>query len=61
MGGGIGLMGGVGYEGWIAEQWSMGGTFRVTYTSARSKAREGEDEIEASAVVPGVLFAITYH
>ena len=59
---GPGLMAGIGYEGWIGDQWSMGAVARVTYASMEGEDPSDSDEVyEADLLVPGVLLTVTYH
>jgi hypothetical protein len=59
---GLGLMAGVGYEAWVADQWSLGGLIRVIYANATLTAEEDEyEDMSARAFVPGILFTATYH
>jgi hypothetical protein len=59
---GLGLMAGIGYEAWVADQWSLGGLIRVIYANATMTA-ENDDfpDMNASMLVPGILFTATYH
>ena len=66
---GAGLMFGVGFEGWIGNQWSMGFLARLTYASVASDApftdpRTGTDhdvEWRHTVVVPALLWTTTLH
>jgi hypothetical protein len=57
-GGGFGFVGGVGYEWWIADNWSLGilGRFTAAWFSA-----EDDNEVEWShaVIAPAVLFTAT--
>jgi len=61
-GGGAGAMLGVGYEAWIAKQWSLGGVFRVLAVTGSLRA-ENEDSgsFGAKGIAPALLFTGTYH
>lgn len=60
---GWGLMGGVGYEGFVGDQWSLGGVARVLYVNASLDPASSSSTVslDASAVIPGVLFTVTCH
>jgi hypothetical protein len=58
---GFGMMAGVGYEAWIGEQWSLGFVGRILYGSVTLEDLDGNDEVEASVLVPGALLVVTYH
>ena len=58
---GFGLMAGVGYEGWIGSQWSMGVLARVQYGQVTGEDR---DEVEVKHTVlalPSILLTATLH
>ena len=57
---GLSLMGGVGYDFWVSEQWSLGPDVRVAY--AKTSYTEGDGiEDKISMFVPTVSFTATYH
>ena len=58
---GFGFMAGVGYEFWISEQWSIGALARVLYANATLLNADGNERFDVQAIVPGLLFAVTYH
>ncbi len=56
---GPGAVVGIGYEGWIGEQWGLGGLLRVMYLSLNYS--EGNDDEDHTVVVPGLLLTVTHH
>jgi len=59
---GLGVVVGAGYEGWIGDQWSIGGMARLTYASGTLRPmNETIPDVKASVLVPGALFTVTYH
>ena len=60
-GSGWSVMGGVGWETWIGEQWSAGVLGRVQYGSVTLKGDTAGDQVPASFLVLGVLGTVTYH
>src|SRR5262249_6619580 len=60
---GFGLVVGVGYEGWVGEQWSIGGSARLMYVSGTLSAANDTSlsDVKASAILPGALMTVTYH
>lgn len=61
---GWGLMGGLGYEAFVSNQWSIGAVARVLYINASmepSDSTAGNFNVNTSAVLPGVLFSVTCH
>jgi hypothetical protein len=63
LGAGLGIVVGVGYEGWVGDQWSIGGLARLTYASGTMSAVNdtSRPDIKVSGVLPGALLTITYH
>jgi hypothetical protein len=53
------FMGGVGYEFWIADQWSMGPDFRLAYCRGTSKSNVINHE--GSLIMPTLSFVATLH
>ena len=53
------FMGGVGYDFWISDNWSMGPDFRIAYCKGKSDSSGTTDEI--SMIVPTLSFTATYH
>jgi hypothetical protein len=51
--------GGVGYDFWVADQWSLGPAFRLTY--AALGASEGDISVRERWLIPTVSFSVTYH
>jgi len=53
---------GLGYEGWIAEQWGIGVLGRLTYASLKSD-KIGDDDVKLNHTVisPALLLTITCH
>lgn len=60
-GSGLGLVLGVGYEGFVSEQWSVGGLARVMYLSAELEPEDGGSSVDFTGWVPGLLFTVTLH
>lgn len=58
---GGGLMLGVGYEWWIASEWSFGILGRVTAALLTEEDGTGARWFHAAAAGPSVLFTATYH
>lgn len=60
---GFGFVGGVGYEAFVSDQWSIGGIARVMYASASLTPDDTVNYAKASvtAIMPGLLFGATYH
>ncbi|MFW5739308.1 MAG: outer membrane beta-barrel protein, partial [Myxococcota bacterium] len=50
---------GLGYEGWVGEQWGIGGLFRLTAAALT----EDEDDVKLnhSVLTPAILFTATHH
>ena len=58
---GFGLVGGVGYEAFVADDWSLGVIARVMFTTASLSTGDSSlGTVHLSAVVPGLLFGATY-
>lgn len=55
---GLGWNLGVGYEGWVGEQWAIGGLFRID--GAKVEGRLYSEE-RATVLTPSVLFAATFN
>jgi hypothetical protein len=53
------VMGGVGYDFWVGEQWSLGPDVRLAYAHCRST--DGNEETTVSMFVPTLSFTATYH
>jgi hypothetical protein len=60
-GGGGGLVLGVGYDAWIADQWSLGGVVRLLLMSGTLRGAESDVDLDARAFAPGLLFTATHH
>lgn len=58
---GGGVMFGVGYEWWIAEQWSMGVLGRVMGAVLRGKDDQDVRWTHTAGTSPSVLLSVTYH
>ncbi len=58
---GAGFLIGVGYEWWIADEWSIGILGRLTGIIATSKDDDGHRWIHAIGSAPSVLFTATYN
>jgi hypothetical protein len=56
---GLALMGGAGYDFWIADQWSMGPDFRLAYCKAF--ASNSPVTNDASILMPTISFTATLH
>jgi hypothetical protein len=59
--GGLGFMLGGGYEWFIAEQWSLGGTLRMTYGAVETDRSDDERWSYSVLAIPEILFTATYH
>jgi len=59
-GSGYSLLGGLGYEWWIADQLSFGVLARVQYVSASTKGSGDTDSTSVRFVVPALMGTITY-
>jgi hypothetical protein len=55
---GLSIMGGVGYDFWVSDQWSIGPDLRVAY--AKTSYSAGYEE-KVSMLVPTLSFTATYH
>ncbi len=60
-GAGLGLMGGVGYEIWVADEWSLGALFRVQYATPSIKADGMTGSLDTNSVIPALVLGATYH
>ncbi|MGE0325581.1 MAG: hypothetical protein AB7K71_23770 [Polyangiaceae bacterium] len=58
---GVGVVLGVGYEGFVSEQWSVGGLARVMYLSAELDPEGGGSSVDFTGWVPGLLLTVTLH
>lgn len=58
---GVGLVLGIGYEGFVSEQWSLGGLARVMYLSAELDPKGGGSSVDFTGWIPGVLLTLTLH
>jgi len=60
---GLGIVVGVGYEGWVGEQWSIGVLGRLSYVSGKVSAVNDTSysDVKVSALIPGALMTVTYH
>ena len=56
---GLALMGGAGYDFWIADQWSMGPDFRLAYCKATASSSPITND--ASILMPTISFTATLH
>jgi hypothetical protein len=59
--GGLGFMLGGGYEWWVADQWSIGGTLRMIYGATETNRSDDERWTYAGLALPEILFVATYH
>jgi hypothetical protein len=55
---GFGLMGGVGYDAWASDKWSVGVLARVTYTNTTANISFDERDI---MVAPSLEISATFH
>jgi hypothetical protein len=60
-GGGGGAMLGVGYEAWVASQWSLGGVLRVIGVSTAMRGEDSDVNFDGRAISTALLFSATYH
>jgi hypothetical protein len=58
---GGGVMLGVGYDWWIADEWSFGILGRVSGAVLTEKDDDGERYFHVTGMGPSVLFSATYH
>lgn len=56
---GLSLMGGVGYDFWVSDQWSLGPDLRLAYAKTTYSAGGADDKI--SIFIPTLSFTATYH
>lgn len=57
---GFGVMLGGGYDAWVSEQWSLGGSVRFLYGS--TSTNDDANRINYSGIAaPELLFTVTYH
>ena len=56
---GVSFMGGLGYDFWISDNWSIGPDFRIAYCKAKY-ASNGETN-DMSMFIPTLSFTATYH
>jgi hypothetical protein len=52
---------GIGYEGWVGEQWGIGVLGRVTVAKLHPTEGDDADEVDISIFTPAILFTATYH
>lgn len=57
---GFSLMGGVGYDFWVGDQWSLGPDLRLAYAKTSWGGGSGEED-KVSMLVPTLSFTATYH
>ena len=58
---GFGLVGGVGYEAFVDDHWSLGAIARVLYTTASLSTGDSSlGSVHQSTFIPGLLFGATY-
>ncbi len=60
-GGGGGAMLGVGYEGWVGSQWSLGGVARVIGVSAAMRGEDSDINFDGRGLGGALLFVATHH
>jgi hypothetical protein len=58
---GFGAMGGLGYEGWVADQWGLGMLLRVQYVYAAVVEDPADKTFAYQALVPALLLTATLH
>lgn len=58
---GLGLTGGVGYEIWVGDQWSLGAQFRMQYASPSIKSDGMTSSVDTTTLVPALIVGATYH
>jgi hypothetical protein len=59
-GAGFGAMVGLGYEGWVGEQWGIGVLARLQYASVELKD-EDDNKYDFKMLVPALLLTATLH
>ena len=52
---------GIGYEGWVGEQWGIGVLGRLTVGKLKPTEGDDADEVDISIFTPAILFTATYH
>jgi hypothetical protein len=57
---GLGLMAGLGIEGWVGDQTSMGLLARVQYAAFKVEDEDG-NEADFQMLAPSLLISVTYH
>lgn len=60
-GGGAGLMLGVGYEFWVANQWSLGGVARALFLGGKLQNPDRDYDVDIQVFSPALLFVATHH
>jgi hypothetical protein len=60
---GFGLAASVGHDWWVGEEWSMGLAGRFTYAHVTHEFPDYGETVKLTfdAMVPGVVFTVTYH
>ncbi len=58
---GFGGLLGLGYEAWVADEWSIGGMLRCQYASASISASGSSSTVDTSVLVPAFVVTATYH
>lgn len=58
---GYSLAGGVGYEAWVSEQWSVGGQLRIDGSGFKRKDEPSGDSTSVMWWTPSLQVAFTYH
>lgn len=60
-GSGGGAMLGVGYEVWVASQWSLGGVARLLLMSGSLRGEDSDRTFDAKGYAPALMFVATHH
>ncbi|HMR08174.1 MAG TPA: hypothetical protein PKA88_20475, partial [Polyangiaceae bacterium] len=58
---GFGAALGVGYEMWVADEWSIGALGRVQFISTAVEFETIKADIKYQTVAPALLLTATYH
>lgn len=58
---GLALGVGVGYDFWVASEWSLGAMARFTYAPLTAEAVAARNRVPYPTFAPELLFTVTYH
>jgi hypothetical protein len=62
-GAGFGFMGGLGYEGWVSDQWGLGilGRVQIMSLEVAPPNADDEDAVDYVGIAPSLLMTATFH